>query len=131
MLVTDTVGFIRNIPTQLIAAFKSTLEEVLFARLLLHVIDVSHPDHEEQINVVEGVLGEIGAGATPRIEVFNKIDLLPERAVAERMRRRNPEAAFISARTGEGLADLRNLVDRVLVSDAGVPAPVAHGRHTG
>lgn len=73
-LLTDTVGFIRKLPTQLVESFKSTLDEVVEADLLLHVVDLSHPDHEEQIAAVNRTLEEIGAGEKPVIMVFNKID---------------------------------------------------------
>ena len=73
-LLTDTVGFIRKLPTQLVESFKSTLDEVVEADLLLHVVDISHPDHEEQIAAVNRILGEIGAADKPVIMVYNKID---------------------------------------------------------
>ena len=73
-LLTDTVGFIRKLPTQLVESFKSTLDEVVEADLLLHVVDLSHPDHEEQIAAVNRTLEEIGAADKPVIMVFNKID---------------------------------------------------------
>ncbi|MBR3828023.1 MAG: GTPase HflX [Bacteroidales bacterium] len=73
-LLTDTVGFIRKLPTQLVESFKSTLDEVVEADLLLHVVDISHPDHEEQIAAVNRTLEEIGANDKPTIMVFNKID---------------------------------------------------------
>ncbi len=76
-LLTDTVGFIRKLPTQLVESFKSTLDEVVEADLLLHVVDVSHPGHEEQIAAVNKTLGEIGASDKPTIMVYNKIDRLP------------------------------------------------------
>ncbi|MFT4033898.1 MAG: GTPase HflX, partial [Siphonobacter sp.] len=75
MLLTDTVGFIRKLPTTLIEAFKSTLDEVREADILLHVVDVSHPAHEEHIQIVNQILAEIGAADKPTILVFNKIDL--------------------------------------------------------
>ena len=73
-LLTDTVGFIRKLPTQLVESFKSTLDEVTEADLLLHVVDISHPDHEEQMAAVGRTLEEIGANDKPTILVFNKID---------------------------------------------------------
>ena len=73
-LLSDTVGFIRKLPTQLIEAFKSTLDEVREADILVHVVDISHPDFEEQMQVVEKTLQEIGAGNKPVYVVFNKID---------------------------------------------------------
>ena len=73
-LLSDTVGFIRKLPTQLVEAFKSTLDEVREADVLLHVVDISHPDFEEQMRVVEGTLREIGAGNKPVFVIFNKVD---------------------------------------------------------
>ncbi|MBO5812545.1 MAG: GTPase HflX, partial [Bacteroidaceae bacterium] len=73
-LLSDTVGFIRKLPTDLVESFKSTLDEVREADLLLHVIDISHPDFEDQMNVVEKTLSELGAGDKPSIVIFNKID---------------------------------------------------------
>ena len=76
-LLTDTVGFIRKLPTLLIESFKSTLDEVREADVLLHIVDISHPNFEEQIEVVQGILNEMGAGDKPTVLVFNKIDLFP------------------------------------------------------
>jgi len=73
-LLSDTVGFIRKLPTDLVDSFKSTLDEVREADLLLHVIDISHPDFEEQIQVVDKTIADLGAGGKPTILVFNKID---------------------------------------------------------
>ncbi len=77
-LLTDTVGFIRKLPTQLVESFKSTLDEVVEADLLLHVVDLSHPDHEEQIAAVNRTLADIGAADKPTILVYNKIDAVPQ-----------------------------------------------------
>jgi GTP-binding protein HflX len=77
-LLTDTVGFIRKLPTQLVESFKSTLDEVVEADLLLHVVDLSHPDHEEQIAAVNRTLADIGAADKPTILVYNKIDAVPK-----------------------------------------------------
>jgi len=76
-LLTDTVGFIRKLPTLLIESFKSTLDEVREADVLLHIVDISHPNFEEQIEVVQGILNEMGASDKPTVLVFNKIDLFP------------------------------------------------------
>jgi GTP-binding protein HflX len=73
-LLADTVGFIRKLPTDLVDSFKSTLDEVREADLLVHVVDISHPDFEEQIKVVEKTLADLGCAETPRLMVFNKID---------------------------------------------------------
>src|SRR4029077_14211152 len=78
ILISDTVGFIRKLPHQLVSAFRATLEEVVEADLILHVIDVSDPEFEEKRKVVLSVLKEIGAGDHPMLTVFNKLDLLPD-----------------------------------------------------
>jgi len=107
-LVTDTVGFIRRLPTQLVEGFASTLEETLVADILLHVLDASLPDDllAEQRYAVETVLEEIGAGAVPVELVLNKVDRL-DAVSRRRVSNRFPEALLISAVTGEGLEELR------------------------
>ena len=77
-LLTDTVGFIRKLPTQLVESFKSTLDEVVEADLLIHVVDISHPDHQSQIDTVNRLLADIGAADKPVIMVYNKIDALED-----------------------------------------------------
>jgi GTPase len=107
-LVTDTVGFIRRLPHQLVEGFAATLEETLLADLVLHVADASQPDHrlEETIAAVDGVLAELGAGELPVELVLNKVDAVdPLRR--RRLANRFPDALLISARTGEGLDDVR------------------------
>lgn len=107
VLLTDTVGFIRKLPHGLVEAFKATLEEVVEADLLLHVVDVSHPLVEEQINSVNEVLKEIGADGKPTVMLFNKIDQLNGNgAVLSRFLERYPNAVAISAITGEGTTEL-------------------------
>jgi GTP-binding protein HflX len=103
--VSDTVGFIRKLPHDLVEAFKSTLEEVARADLILHVADASAPDAGEQMQAVREVLVEIGAGLIPEVLALNKWDLLPEVQRA-RLLRRIPDAVPVSALTGEGLEDL-------------------------
>ena len=105
VLLTDTVGFIKKLPHGLVEAFKATLEEVVQADLLLHVVDISHPQAGEQIEAVNLVLAEIGAAAKPTLMVFNKIDQLTGN-VAAVMREKYPHAVCISAKTGEGIAPL-------------------------
>ena len=109
MTITDTVGFIQKLPHGLVDAFKSTLSEVLGADLILKVVDASDEDYERQLEAVDRVLDEIGAGERLTLTVFNKIDLLNS---VDRLsfRRRYPEAVLFSAQTGEGLDDL---VDRI------------------
>ncbi|MDB6065122.1 MAG: hflX [Pedosphaera sp.] len=104
VLLTDTVGFIRKLPHGLVEAFKATLEEVVQADLLLHVVDVSHPQADEQIKAVNAVLDEIGASGKPTMMVFNKIDRL--NGSGNLFRERHPSAVCVSAKTGEGLPAL-------------------------
>jgi GTP-binding protein HflX len=107
VLLTDTVGFIRKLPHGLVAAFKATLEEVVQADLLLHVVDVSHPQAEEQVQSVDAVLKEIGAGGKPTVMVFNKIDRLNgSQDVLARFQERHPHGVAISATAGEGMPAL-------------------------
>lgn len=105
VLITDTVGFIRKLPHGLVEAFKATLEEVVQADLLLHVVDASHPNAEQQIQSVNGVLEEIGAHGKPTMMVFNKIDQA-ERRTVERFVELFPRSVAISAKTGEGIEEL-------------------------
>ena len=103
VLLTDTVGFIRKLPHGLVEAFKATLEEVVKADLLLHVVDVSHPQAEEQIKSVDAVLREIGADGKPTLMVFNKTDRLNgSREMLNRFLERHPTGVAISAENGEG-----------------------------
>jgi len=107
VLLSDTVGFIRKLPHRLVEAFKATLEEVVNADLLLHVIDVSHPQAEDQILAVNRVLEEIGAGAKPVLLVFNKIDRFADGARVSGWTDRFPGAVALSAKTGAGFETLR------------------------
>ncbi len=109
----DTVGFVRHLPHQLVEAFRSTLEEVADADLILHVVDGSDPDPESQIDAVREVLREIDAADVPELIVINKADVADELALA-RLRRREPHSVVVSARTGLGLEDLLELVERSL-----------------
>ncbi|WP_433796482.1 GTPase HflX [Actinoplanes sp. CA-252034] len=111
--LTDTVGFVRNLPHQLVDAFRSTLEEVTRSDLVLHVVDASAPDAFGQITTVHGVLHEIGAGQLPELLVLNKIDVaLPEYVSA--LHRAHPEAVAVSALTGEGIPPLRTALSTCL-----------------
>ena len=103
VLLTDTVGFIRKLPHGLVEAFKATLEEVVQTDLLLHVADISHPQAEEQIQAVNAVLAEIGAGEKPTIMIFNKMDRLDNNGPLNRLQAHHPHAIAISATTGEGI----------------------------
>ncbi|WP_024288742.1 GTPase HflX [Cellulomonas sp. KRMCY2] len=110
----DTVGFVRSLPTQLVEAFRSTLEEVGDADLVLHVVDVSHPDPEGQVAAVRAVLAEIeGAREIPELVVLNKADVADPDVVA-RMRRREPHSIVVSAYTGEGFAELQEMISAEL-----------------
>ena len=124
-LLSDTVGFIRKIPHQLVAAFQATLEEVQEAELLLHVVDISHPHAELQQAAVEGVLGELGLADRPTILVYNKIDRLGQR----------PEFPWgpgsgrvaTSAKTGSGLDDLRHEIAAALDGDLSLAGAAVGG----
>ncbi len=105
VLLTDTVGFIKKLPHGLVEAFKATLEEVVQADLLVHVVDISHPQAQEQIDAVNTVLMEIGAAEKPVLMVFNKVDQL-ESGISGVMREKFPHAVNISAKTGEGIEPL-------------------------
>ena len=108
VVISDTVGFIRKLPHQLVEAFKATLEELEYADLLLHVIDVSNPEWEEQARIVDDLIRELGADSIPCIRVYNKCD------VAFGFQRKEENAVSLSARTGEGVADLLAAIDKKL-----------------
>lgn len=102
--MSDTVGFVRHLPHQLVEAFRSTLEEVADADLVLHVVDGSHPDPEGQLTAVREVFAEIGADKVPELVVINKADAADPMVVA-RLRQREPHSVVVSAKTGEGIAE--------------------------
>jgi GTP-binding protein HflX len=106
VLVSDTVGFIRKLPHNLVEAFKATLEEVVEADLLIHVVDISHPKLDEQIVAVDTVLEEIGAKGKPTLMVFNKIDRFDDSMLVNRYREMFPQSVAVSARTGAGFPEL-------------------------
>ena len=106
VVISDTVGFIRKLPHQLVEAFKATLEELEYADLLLHVIDVSNPEWQQQAAVVENLIRELGAGELPRIDVFNKSDRLP----AGEIMPHGQDICSISAKTGEGVDKLLEMI---------------------
>jgi GTP-binding protein HflX len=122
-LLSDTVGFIRNLPTTLVKAFRATLEEVVEAQLLLHVVDASSPAAGEHTAHVTEVLREIGAGETPQILVLNKLDAIPgdpadaATLVARITQDTSIPSIAVSARTGQGFAELLTLMDRTLALD--------------
>jgi GTP-binding protein HflX len=111
--LTDTVGFVRNLPHQLVEAFRSTLEEVADSDLIVHVVDASHPDPAAQISTVRDVIGEVDARDIPEIVVFNKADLIDEGRRLE-LRGLEPDAVFASARTGEGIDEVLAAIARLL-----------------
>jgi GTP-binding protein HflX len=117
VLLSDTVGFIRDLPYHLIASFKATLEEARQARLLLHVVDASNPAAEEQIKAVNGVLEELGCAKKPTLLVFNKVDQLTDRSYLDVLRMQHPRAVAISARSGLGIDELRAAVIEALAAD--------------
>lgn len=120
VVISDTVGFIRKLPHQLVEAFKATLEELEYADLLLHVIDVSNPEWKQQAQVVENLILELGAGELPRIDVYNKSDLVPAGEILPH----GEDICAISARTGQGIEALLELIDRRL--DKGTRRCVIH-----
>jgi GTP-binding protein HflX len=108
ILLSDTVGFIRKLPHQLVASFKSTLEEATEADILMHVVDISHPSFEEQIGVVNETLDDIGAQGKPTVMVFNKIDRLSDRSAMPYLAERYANAVFVSAWRGINMGGLRD-----------------------
>jgi GTPase len=114
VLITDTVGFIRKLPTKLIASFKSTLDEVLEADILLHVVDATHPYLREQIDVVNDTLRDLGAGEKQTIMVFNKTDALESPSQINTLSERFPNSVFISALRGMNLGALLDAVAKII-----------------
>ena len=109
-MLIDTVGLVRRLPHHLVEAFKATLEELEYADLLLHVIDVSNPEWQQQAQVVEKLILELGAGELPRIDVFNKSDCVPVGEILPH----GEDICSISARTGEGIDHLLEMIDKRL-----------------
>jgi GTP-binding protein HflX len=122
VLLSDTVGFIRNLPHTLVTSFRATLEEVQQAEVLLHVRDANSTYGEEQKTQVEKVLAELEALGKPRIEVLNKADLLTDHERTGLQTRKGAGEVMVSARTGEGMDALREAIDRALFSDPVVEA---------
>ncbi len=126
--LTDTVGFVRNLPHQLVEAFRSTLEEVGQSDVILHVVDASHPDPAAQLATVRDVIGDVGGRDIPEIVVFNKADLVDEGARLV-LRGLAPDALFVSSRTGEGFEALRAAIEAALpLPEAEVLALVPYAR---
>jgi GTPase len=114
ILMTDTVGFIKKLPHHLVASFKSTLEEITEADILLHVVDISSLFYEDQINVVQETLEDLGAGDTSTLIVFNKIDLLQDRSIIPTLAEKHPNRVFISATRGINIVGLKDEVAKLL-----------------
>jgi GTPase len=126
--LSDTVGFVRHLPHQLVEAFRSTLEEVAQADLIVHVVDGSHPEPDTQVRAVREVLTEVGADRVPELLAVNKIDAVDEETVLN-LKRDWPEAVFVSARSGQGLDELRAAVEaRLPVPAIEVSAVVPYER---
>jgi GTPase len=126
LLLTDTVGFVRNLPHRLIEAFKATLEEAVLSDFLIHVLDASHPRVYDFYQTTIRVLGELGADAKRMITVLNKVDLIADESTLHALRLHFPEGAFVSVRSGEGLKELRHrmadlLADRVSKVELALP----------
>lgn len=130
VLISDTVGFIRNLPHDLIESFKSTLAEVIEADILIHVIDISSESFEDQIAVVDETLAELIKGDKPIIKCFNKVDIIPDQDLIHDMKEKYPGSIFISAQKGINLNSLydklQNLVSEELV-EAEIKIPVNNG----
>jgi GTP-binding protein HflX len=131
VLLSDTVGFIRDLPHHLIASFRATLEEARQARLLLHVVDASNPYAEEQISAVTKVLKELGCEHKTTLLVLNKVDRLSDLSLLHVLEKHHPRAVAISAAKRQGLDKLRDAVIEALSADfvgAAIDAPAANGR---
>ncbi|WP_417220726.1 GTPase HflX [Arthrobacter sp.] len=126
--IADTVGFVRSLPTQLVEAFRSTLEEIADADLILHVVDASHPDPEGQIHAVRQVLTEVDAQNIPEIIVLNKADIA-DPFVVERIRQREANHVVVSARTGGGIPELLERISSSIPRpDVGMELLIPYGR---
>jgi GTP-binding protein HflX len=131
VLLSDTVGFIRELPHHLVASFRATLEEARQARLLLHVVDASNPTAEEQIKAVNAVLAELGCGDKPTLLVLNKVDRVSDPSYLQVLEAHHPRAVAISAGQCQGLDALREAVIEMLSADfahAVVEAPAGNGK---
>jgi GTP-binding protein HflX len=130
-VISDTVGFIQNLPPQLIAAFRATLEELQDAHLLLHVVDASHANAHDQQVAVQGILDELGLGEKPTLLVLNKCDLLKEPVDLDEWGTKAEDAVVVSAETGFGIGALRARIARRLgmeVREVEVDLPFSAGR---
>ena len=127
VLLSDTVGFLKKLPHHLVASFKATLEEVAEADLLLHVVDVCHPEAVSQIDAVDEVLKELGALERPTLMLFNKIDLLEEEGHIQLFQSKYPDSLAISAQNGVGLEALKDLLtERFSIQDVDVSLALSY-----
>ena len=127
VLLSDTVGFLKKLPHHLVASFKATLEEVAEADLLLHVVDVAHPEAESQIDAVDEVLKELDAFERPTLMVFNKVDLLENEEYTQLFRNKYPDSLAISAQDGVGLEALKDLLtERFSIQDVDVSLALSY-----
>ena len=116
LLISDTIGFIQDLPPQLIEAFSSTLDETIHADLLLHVLDVSDPHHREKKRDVEKILAQLGVHKTPRILILNKLDRLSKKASLSRLKTCAKERPILtSSTTGDGCAEVKEAIRRLLI----------------
>ena len=135
VLMTDTVGFIQKLPTSLVAAFRATLEELQEATVLLHVVDISHPNAPEHVDVVEGIIDDLGLTSKPRVLALNKADLLDPGVSTSFLTEVGDAAAVLTSVHAElGLEELLRALVRAIEttasSTAGEPEPaLAQGRH--
>jgi GTP-binding protein HflX len=131
VLLSDTVGFVRDLPHHLVASFRSTLEEARHADLLLHVVDASHPEAQQQIDTVDRVLEQIGVEAPHRLLVLNKVDRVADRSWIDVLRVRYGDSVSVSAATGEGIDRLTSVVSERLgdgIVDAEIATHAGNGR---
>lgn len=123
ILISDTVGFIRKLPPQLVASFKSTLSEVEEADIILHVIDISHPFYEDHLKVVEETLKEFGSKNKKILRIFNKVDLIKDKSKIDFIRNSHKDSVMISAARGINITSLKKLINEI-VEDGFVQAKV-------
>ena len=127
-LLSDTVGFIRDLPHQLIASFRATLEEAIHANLLLHVVDASSPSAFQQVEAVDEVLSELGCTDIPQITLLNKTDIIDDASMSELLARHRTRSLFVSAVTGQGLDELAEIVSERMFGTTAVAT--VHIPHT-
>lgn len=130
LVITDTVGFVRNLPHRLVDAFKATLEEAIVSNFLIHVLDVNSPEVEAHAETTLSVLGELGAKDKKTITVFNKVDALWDESTRQDLALQCPDALFISAHSGEGLEALQDKMEAIIEADfAQLRLMIPHDRY--